>query len=206
MTYFITCTKVIKDDAGEVTELVCTYDPETRGGNAPDGRKVRGTIHWVSAERSLPAEVRLYDHLFVEPEEGGELALNPASLGEAHSAFNTMLAHKKRCVNARLADLTGWNQREPKSFQDMVRGFRTEFAAEAPVIAGELGTFLANEERPRPYVELINAQLRDLQGALPAYGFAASGGLTDLGDNVHFDAKSLREFGVRYAQKYLHLL
>ena len=91
-------------------------------------------------------------------------------------------------------------------FQDMVRGFRTEFAAEVPVIAGELGTFLANEERPRPYVELINAQLRDLQGALPAHGFAESGGLTDLGDHVHFDAKSLREFGVRYAQKYLQLL
>ena len=62
--YFITCTDVIKDDAGEVVELRCTYDPETRGGQAPDGRRVRGTIHWVSAEHAVSAEVRLYDHLF----------------------------------------------------------------------------------------------------------------------------------------------
>ena len=62
--YFITCEKVIKDEAGEVIELICSYDPETRGGNAPDGRKVRGTIHWVSAEHALDAEVRLYGPLF----------------------------------------------------------------------------------------------------------------------------------------------
>jgi glutaminyl-tRNA synthetase len=63
--YFITCNEVIKDPAtGEVTELRCTYDPATRGGDAPDGRKVKGTIHWVSAEHSLPAEIRLYDRLF----------------------------------------------------------------------------------------------------------------------------------------------
>ena len=62
--YFITCTEVIKDDEGEVVELRCTYDPETRGGQAPDGRRVRGTIHWVSAEHAVDAEVRLYDHLF----------------------------------------------------------------------------------------------------------------------------------------------
>ncbi len=62
--YFITCTEVIKDDMDEVVELRCTYDPETRGGQAPDGRKVRGTIHWVSAEHAVNAEVRLFDHLF----------------------------------------------------------------------------------------------------------------------------------------------
>jgi glutaminyl-tRNA synthetase len=62
--YFITCTEVVKDKAGNVTELRCTYDPATRGGNAPDGRKVKGTIHWVSAEHAVTAEVRLYDHLF----------------------------------------------------------------------------------------------------------------------------------------------
>ena len=62
--YFITCTEVVKDAAGNVTELRCTYDPATRGGNAPDGRKVKGTIHWVSAPRTVAAEVRLYDHLF----------------------------------------------------------------------------------------------------------------------------------------------
>ncbi len=68
--YLVTCTDVIKDDAGNVIELRCTYDPESRGGNAPDGRKVKGTIHWVSAEHAVSAEVRLYDHLFTEEEPG----------------------------------------------------------------------------------------------------------------------------------------
>src|SRR6266436_3928300 len=61
--YFIKCDEVVKDAAGSVVELRCTYDPATRGGNAPDGRKVKGTIHWVSAEHAVHAEVRLYDHL-----------------------------------------------------------------------------------------------------------------------------------------------
>ncbi|MGZ9052910.1 MAG: glutamine--tRNA ligase/YqeY domain fusion protein, partial [Rhodoplanes sp.] len=63
--YFITCREVVKDAAGEVVELRCTYDPATRGGNAPDGRKVQATIHWVSAPASVPAEVRFYNHLFL---------------------------------------------------------------------------------------------------------------------------------------------
>jgi glutaminyl-tRNA synthetase len=66
--YFITCNEIIKDEHGEVVELRCTYDPETKGGNAPDGRKVKGTIHWVSAEHALEAEVRIYDRLFDDPE------------------------------------------------------------------------------------------------------------------------------------------
>jgi glutaminyl-tRNA synthetase len=75
--YFITCNQVIKDDAGEVVELRCTYDPETKGGDAPDGRKVKGTLHWVAAESALKAEVRLYNHLFTvenpnKAPEGGE--------------------------------------------------------------------------------------------------------------------------------------
>ncbi len=85
--YFIKCTDVVKDDAGEVVELRCTYDPDTRGGNAPDGRKVKGTIHWVSAEHALPAEVRLYDYLFaaadpedVPPGTDYKTTLNPSSL------------------------------------------------------------------------------------------------------------------------------
>jgi glutaminyl-tRNA synthetase len=86
--YFITCNSVVKDErTGEVTELHCTYDPATRGGNAPDGRKVKGTIHWVSADHALKAEVRLYDHLFCKPnpddvEEGQSYIanLNPKSL------------------------------------------------------------------------------------------------------------------------------
>jgi len=65
--YFITCNEVIKNDDGEVIELHCSYDPETKGGNAPDGRKVKGTIHWVSCEHALQTEVRLFDRLFTEP-------------------------------------------------------------------------------------------------------------------------------------------
>ncbi len=65
--YFITCTDVVKDpNTGEILELHCTYDPATRGGDAPDGRKVKGTLHWVSARHAVSAEVRLYDHLFVK--------------------------------------------------------------------------------------------------------------------------------------------
>ncbi len=83
--YFITCNEVIKDSAtGEITELHCTYDPETRGGDSPDGRKVKGTLHWVSARHAVATEVRLYDNLFREPfpEEGGSFLdnLNPGSL------------------------------------------------------------------------------------------------------------------------------
>jgi glutaminyl-tRNA synthetase len=66
--YFITCREVVKDAAGTITELRCTYDPATKGGNAPDGRKVKATIHWVSAADSVAAEVRLYGPLFVKPE------------------------------------------------------------------------------------------------------------------------------------------
>jgi len=81
--YFITCREVVKDSAGEVIELRCTYDPATRGGNAPDGRKVQATIHWVSAAHSLPAEIRLYNQLFSRPDpDAGNFAneLNPNSL------------------------------------------------------------------------------------------------------------------------------
>ena len=88
--YFITCTDVIKDAAGEVVELRCTYDPETRGGQAPDGRRVRGTIHWVSAEHAVDAEVRLYDHLFTSerPDDDDDFmtTLNPESLETVPSA------------------------------------------------------------------------------------------------------------------------
>jgi len=85
--YFITCTSVVKGAAGQVTEIHCTYDPATRGGNAPDGRKVKATIHWVSAAHAVDAEVRLYETLFTgenpnESVEGGDFLsnINPASL------------------------------------------------------------------------------------------------------------------------------
>jgi glutaminyl-tRNA synthetase len=85
--YFITCTDVIKNAAGEVVELRCTYDPATRGGDAPDGRKVKATLHWVSAAHAVPVEVRLYDRLFTveDPDRAAEGEsfldyLNPGSL------------------------------------------------------------------------------------------------------------------------------
>jgi glutaminyl-tRNA synthetase len=68
--YFITCRDVVKDDAGRVVELHCTYDPTTLGGDAPDGRRPKATLHWVSAAHAVPAEVRLYDHLFLNPNPG----------------------------------------------------------------------------------------------------------------------------------------
>jgi glutaminyl-tRNA synthetase len=82
--YYVTCVDVVKDEAGEVIEIHCTYDPATRGGSSPDGRKVKGTLHWVSVAHALPAEVRLYDHLFTEPDPQAcadfEACLNPNSL------------------------------------------------------------------------------------------------------------------------------
>ena len=83
--YFITCTGVVKDVNGEITELRCTYDPESRGGNAPDGRRVKATMHWVSAAHALEAEVRIYEHLLAKPELDGtegsaEASMNPNSL------------------------------------------------------------------------------------------------------------------------------
>jgi glutaminyl-tRNA synthetase len=83
--YLVRCASMVKDESGEIVEVRCTYDPETRGGSAPDGRKVPGTLHWVSAEHSVPVETRLYDRLFrverPDLEEGGfETYLNPNSL------------------------------------------------------------------------------------------------------------------------------
>jgi glutaminyl-tRNA synthetase len=82
--FFITCQEVVKNEDGKIVELRCTYDPETRGGNAPDGRKVKATMHWVSASHALDAEVRLYDHLFLSetPGAGGDISddINPQAL------------------------------------------------------------------------------------------------------------------------------
>ena len=100
--YFITCTGVVKDAAGNVTEIHCTYDPATRGGNAPDGRKVKSTIHWVSADHAVDAEVRLYDNLFSvenpnEAPEGQDFTanLNPNSLEVVQAKLEPSLASAK---------------------------------------------------------------------------------------------------------------
>ena len=82
--YYIVCENVIKDGNGEITEIHCSYDPNTKGGMSEDGRKVRGTLHWVSAQECIEAEVRLYDRLFMSdnPESNGDFIddLNPESL------------------------------------------------------------------------------------------------------------------------------
>jgi glutaminyl-tRNA synthetase len=101
--YFVTCTGAVKDATGQVTEIHCTYDPATRGGNAPDGRKVKSTIHWVSAEHAIDAEVRLYDTLFTredpnQVEEGQDFTanLNPHSLEVVSGAkLEPSLRHAK---------------------------------------------------------------------------------------------------------------
>ncbi len=96
--YYITCTDVVKDDNGEIIELICRYDPETRGGSSPDGRKVKGTIHWVSAEHAIDASVNLYDRLFTHP--------NPAASDDITEHLNpeslTVLTNCK--LEASLAD------------------------------------------------------------------------------------------------------
>lgn len=83
-TYFIKCERVVKDAEGNIVQLHCTYDPASRGGSSPDGRKVRGTLHWVSAAHAINAEIRLYDHLFTDPDPGAaedlHSIINPNSL------------------------------------------------------------------------------------------------------------------------------
>ncbi|RMD63627.1 MAG: glutamine--tRNA ligase/YqeY domain fusion protein [Alphaproteobacteria bacterium] len=120
--YFITCRKAIKDARGEIVELRCTYDPATRGGNAPDGRKVKGTIHWVSASHALDAEVRLYDHLFNRPDPGAEgdfLAdLNPDSLTVLDNCKLEPALAEATCEAAVQFERTGYFIRDPESTSD----------------------------------------------------------------------------------------
>jgi glutaminyl-tRNA synthetase len=96
--YFVSCVGVKKDENGIVSEIHCTYDPATKGGDAPDGRRVKGTIHWVSAEHALEAEVRLYDRLFTEPDPEADKDvqfvdhLNPHSLDVVNAKVEPSLA------------------------------------------------------------------------------------------------------------------
>jgi glutaminyl-tRNA synthetase len=84
--YIVRCESVVKDENGEIVEVRCSYDPASRGGSAPDGRKIKGTIHWVSAGHAVEAEVRLYDRLFSTPNPGGKnepdyrTSINPKSI------------------------------------------------------------------------------------------------------------------------------
>jgi glutaminyl-tRNA synthetase len=104
--YFITCKDVIKDKNGNITELLCTYDPASRGGNSPDGRKVKATLHWVSAAHALKAEIRLYDRLFLKEDpyqyDEGETFisnLNPNSLTIAEGYVEPSLKNAKSLEN-----------------------------------------------------------------------------------------------------------
>ena len=95
--YFVTCDEVVKDGEGRIVELRCSYDPATRGGDSPDGRRPKATLHWVSAAHAVPAEVRLYDYLFTRPDPGAEGRdllddLNPASETVVHGFVEPSLA------------------------------------------------------------------------------------------------------------------
>ena len=107
--YFVTCTDVVKDDEGNITEIHCTYDPETRGGDAPDGRKVKGTLHWVCAETAVDAEVRLYDHLFAVP--------NPDDVPEGGTFLDNINPDSLKVVTAKI---------EP-GIKDAAEGYRCQF-------------------------------------------------------------------------------
>ena len=89
--YFVTCTGCVKDAEGNITEVHCTYDPASRGGNSPDGRKVKGTIHWVAADTAVTARVRLYENIIDEEKgvynEDGSLNLNPNSLTDREDCY-----------------------------------------------------------------------------------------------------------------------
>ena len=110
--YFVTCNSYVKDENGKVTEIHCTYDPDSRGGNSPDGRKVKGTIHWVSAAHAVPAEIRLYENIVDEEKgvynEDGSLNLNP----------NSLIVLKDSVVEENLAGAEAY-----ESFQFVRQGF-----------------------------------------------------------------------------------
>ncbi len=139
--YLVTCNEVVKDDAGKVVELRCTYDSETRGGDAPDGRKVRGTIHWVAAATALPCELRLYDRLFT--------AADPEDVPEGVDWIENL--------NPKSLDVrTGWI--EP-SVKDDTPGSRYQFE--------RLGYFVADSEDSRPDALVFNRTVT-LRDSLPA--------------------------------------
>lgn len=136
--YFITCREVIKNAAGEVVELRCTYDPATRGGNAPDGRKVKATIHWVSAEHSVPAEVRIYNQLFksVAPDPANFADhINPQSLEVLSHARVEPAVASANSSEAMQFERQGYFTRDPDSKPDRLVfnrtvGLRDTFAKE----------------------------------------------------------------------------
>ena len=92
--YFITCNEVVKNEDGSIKELLCTYDPETRSGSGFEGRKVKGTIHWVDAATAVEIKIRNYDYLMID-DENGEQKLNPDSLKEVTAYAEPLVAEAK---------------------------------------------------------------------------------------------------------------
>jgi glutaminyl-tRNA synthetase len=108
--YFVKCTGFEKDPkTGEITEIRCTYDPATRGGDAPDGRKVKGTIHWVSAQHAINAEVRLYDHLFTKP--------NPDDVPEGQTYLANLNPNSLVLINAAKLEPSVANAADGNTYQ-----------------------------------------------------------------------------------------
>jgi tRNA synthetases class I (E and Q), anti-codon binding domain len=110
--YFVTCREVVKDASGSLIELHCTYDPATRGGESPDGRRPKATLHWIAANHAVPAEVRLYDYLFGRPDPGGDGRdlfedLNPAS--ETVLTGCCVEPSLAAVPSARLCSSSGWD-------------------------------------------------------------------------------------------------
>src|SRR5438876_8082830 len=136
--YFIKCTDVIKNAAGEVTELRCTYDPATKGGNAPDGRKVKATMHWLSAAQSIPAEIRIYNPLFAKPNpDAANFAadLNPQSLEVLKDARIEPAIAQANSNDVMQFERQGYFVRDPDSTPDRpvfnrTIGLRDTFAKE----------------------------------------------------------------------------
>jgi len=136
--YFIKCVGVVKNEAGEITELRCTYDPATRGGNAPDGRKVKATMHWLPAAQSVPAEIRIYNQLFAKPNpDASNFAgdLNPQSLEILEDARVEPAVAKSNSSEPVQFERQGYFVRDPDSAPDRLVfnrtiGLRDTFAKE----------------------------------------------------------------------------
>ncbi len=129
--YFLTCNEVIKDENGEVTELRCTYDPATKGGNAPDGRKVKATLHWVSASENVEAEIRLYDRLFNDEEPDGHKDtdfkefLNPDSLKVLPTCYIEPFVKDAKALDSFQFERLGYFNVDPDSVTDKLVFNRT---------------------------------------------------------------------------------
>ena len=125
-SYFIKCTGIIKNELGEIIELHCTYDPETKGGNAPDGRKVKATLHWVAVSQAVKAEIRLYDRLFTDPDPAGHKDkdllefLNPDSLKVLSECYIEPFVKNGKPLDSFQFERLGYFNIDPDSTSDQM--------------------------------------------------------------------------------------